>query len=104
MAELTESRETDRVEIVNRYYIQIRDVIIIKRDGKELTRSFKRRTLEPGILDKNDNLVETDISQVDEFIQGVCNLSWTSEIKEKWREKLISEKESLLTFPPAVGV
>ena len=38
---LTESIEYDKIEIISQYkHIQVRKATVIKKDGKELTRSF----------------------------------------------------------------
>ena len=60
---LAESIEYDKIEIVGIYKaVQVRKALVIKKDGKELTRSFERYVLHPGTLDDSDNLVETNLS------------------------------------------
>ena len=62
MATLTETQENDKIEVVNKWNIQVRNATIIKKDGVELTRTFNRKVIVPGTLDASDNLVDTDIS------------------------------------------
>ena len=54
---ITKSTENDKIEIVNKWNIQVRTATVIKEDGKELTRSFHRKVIVPGTLDSSDNLV-----------------------------------------------
>ena len=93
---LTERCENDKIEIVGQYKaVQVRCATIIERDGVEITRSFHRHVLQPGTLDENDNLVETDLSGEDADVQAIATAAWTEEVKEAWRQKLISDKALL---------
>ena len=76
---LTKTTENDKIEVVNKWNIQVRTATVIKEDGKELTRSFHRKVLTPGTLDSSDNLVATNISGEDADVQAICNAAWTSE-------------------------
>ena len=89
---LTKTIENDKIEVVNRWTIQVRKATIIKDDGKELTRTFHRHVLEPGVLDASDNLVETDISGEDADVQAICNAAWTAQVKSDWRDYQIAGK------------
>ena len=75
---LSESIEYDKIEVVGLYKaVQVRKATVIKKDGKELTRSFERYALNAGTLDGNNALVDTDISAEPAEIQAVCNAVWT---------------------------
>ena len=90
---LAESIEYDKIEIVSIYKaVQVRKATVITKDGKELTRSFERYTLDAGTLDGNDALVDTDISSEPTEIQAVCNAVWTTDVKAAWKAKLIADK------------
>ena len=90
---LTESIEYDKIEVVGQYKaVQVRKATVIKKDGKELTRSFHRYVLNCGSLDANDNLVETDISAEPTEVQGICNVVWTTDVKAAWKAHLIENK------------
>ena len=89
---LTKTTENDKIEVVNKYHVQIRTATIIKEDGKELSRSFHRKTINPGTLDASDNLIETDISGEDADVQAICNAAWTTQVKADWKANLISSK------------
>ena len=90
---LAESIEYDKIEVVGPYKaVQVRKATVIKKDGKELTRSFERYAMQCGNLDPSDNLVETDISGEPAEVQAICNAVWTTDIKTAWRAKLIADK------------
>tara|TARA_R100000231_G_scaffold7370_1_gene10321 strand:- start:1 stop:255 length:255 start_codon:yes stop_codon:yes gene_type:complete len=72
---LTESIEYDKIEVVGVYKaVQVRKATVIKKDGKELTRSFERYVLHP----------DTDISLEPTEVQSICNVVWTKEVKDAW--------------------
>ena len=91
---LTESTENDKIEVVNKWNIQVRTATVIKKDGNELTRSFHRKVLTPGTLDASDNLVETDISGEDADVQAICNAAWTSQVKTDYTAFLVANKSA----------
>ena len=72
---LSESIEYDKIEIVGPYKaVQVRKATVIKKDDKELTRSFSRYVLNS----------DADISGEPSEVQAVCNAVWTNEVKEAW--------------------
>jgi len=91
---LTETQENDKIEVVNKWNIQVRNATIIKKDGKELTRSFHRKVLVPGTLDASDNLIETTISGEDADVQAICNAAWTDQVKADYKAFLIANKSN----------
>ena len=92
---LSESIEYDKIEIVGQYKtVQVREATVIKKDGKELTRSFHRYVLELGTLDASDNLVDTDLSSEPAEVSAICNVVWTTEVKASLKAKLIADKSS----------
>ena len=73
---LSESIEYDKIEVVGQYKnVQVRKASVIKKDGKELTRSFERYVLHP----------DTDITKEPTEIQTICNVGWTQEVKDAWK-------------------
>ena len=73
---LTETIEYDKIEVVGEYKaVQVRKASVIKKDGKELTRSFERYVLHP----------DSDISAEPAEVQAVCNAVWTDAVKEAWK-------------------
>ena len=89
---LTERFENDKIEVVGQYKIvQVRRADIVERDGIEIARSFNRNTLQPGTLDADNNLVDTDISGEDADVQAICTAVWTQSVKDAWKAKLITD-------------
>ena len=89
---LTESQENDKIEVVGKWSIQVRNATIIKKDGVELTRSFHRHTLVPGALDASDNLVETNLSSEDADVKAIAEAAWTDQVKADYKAHLIANK------------
>jgi len=96
---LTKTLENDKIEVVNKWNIQIRTATVIKEDGKELNRSFHRHVLVPGTLkggdgSDKDDLVATDISGEDADVQAIANAAWTSQVKTDFTAHLVATKPS----------
>ena len=91
---ITKTQENDKIEVVNKWNIQVRTASIIKEDGKELTRTFHRKAIVPGTLDASNNLVETNISGEDADVQAICNAAWTDQVKADYKAFLIANKPS----------
>ena len=73
---LTETIEYDKIEIVGPYKaVQVRKATVIKKDDKELTRSFERYVLN----------ADQDITNEPTEVQSICNVVWTQEIKDAWK-------------------
>jgi|TARA_A100001388_G_scaffold256518_1_gene221711 hypothetical protein len=80
---LSESIEYDKIEVIGQYkHVQVRKATVIKKDGKELTRSFERYVLHP----------DTDLSSRSEpnEVTAICNAVWTQEVKDAWKAYLES--------------
>ena len=92
---LTESIEYGKIEVVLPYKkVQVRKDTVIKKDGKELSRSYERYVLNAGTLDSSDNLVDTDLSAEPTEVSAICNAVWTSDVKTAWKNYLIANKPS----------
>ena len=97
---LSESIEYDKIEVVSQFKnVQVRKATVIKKDGKELTRSFERFVLDPGNLDESNNLVENPLTKepdgttnIPDEVKSVCNAVWTTTVKNLWKQKLIADK------------
>ena len=93
---LTESIEYDKIEVVGIYkHVQVRKSTVIKKDDKELTRSYERYVLQAGALDESDNLVDTDLSAEPAEVSAICNAVWTTDVKTAWKAKLMTDKSSV---------
>ena len=89
---LTKTTENDKIEVVNKWNVQVRTATVIKEDGTVLNRSFHRHILVPGTLDASDNLVDTDISGEDADVQAIANAAWTTQVKADFKAFLIANK------------
>ena len=97
---LTETIEYDKIEVVGIYkHVQVRKANVIKKDGVELTRTFERFVLDPGTLDESDNLVDNPLDKepdgttnITDEIKAICNVVWTTSVKDAWKAKLIADK------------
>ena len=97
---LTESIEYDKIEVVSEFKnVQVRKATVVKKDGKELARSFERYVLNPGTLDGSNNLVDNPLSKepddttdIPDEVKSVCNAVWTSTVKDAWKAHLIANK------------
>tara|TARA_R100000231_G_scaffold63641_1_gene51642 strand:+ start:1818 stop:2105 length:288 start_codon:yes stop_codon:yes gene_type:complete len=90
---LTETTEYDKIEIVTVHkHVQVRKANVIKKDGAELTRTYFRYTLVPGILDGAGNYIDTDLSSEPAEVLVICNAVWTDSVKAAWKAKLIADK------------
>ena len=99
---LTETIEYDKIEVVGQYKaVQVRKATVIKKDGTELTRSFERFVLDPGMLDESDNLVDNPLDKepdgttaIADEVKAICNAVWTTSVKDAWKAHLIATKPS----------
>ena len=91
---LTETQENDKIEVVNKWNIQVRNATIIKKDGVELTRSFHRKVLKPGTLDASDNLIDTDLSGEDSDVRLIAQAAWSDQVKADYKAFLIANKSN----------
>ena len=94
---ITKTLENDKIEIVQKWNVQVRTATVIKEDDKELTRSFSRKVLVPGTLkggdgaDKDD-LVNTDLSGEDDDVKRIAEAAWTSQVKTDYTAFLVANK------------
>ena len=94
---ITKTLENDKIEVVNKWNIQVRTATVIKEDGNELTRSFNRKVLVPGTLDASDNLVETNLSSEDADVKAIAEAAWTTQVKADYKAFLIANKPTIST-------
>ena len=76
----------DKIEVVGDYRtIQIREAIVIKEDGVEISRSFHRNALNCVSSVKNDDdswtHTDTDVSGESTEVQGIASAVWTDAVK-----------------------
>jgi len=86
---LTEETIQDKIEVVGEFkYIQVRTATVIKKDGKEISRSFSRHIVTPNI--SADNLAKES-----KEVQGIANSVWTDEIKAAHAKKVADETKEI---------
>jgi hypothetical protein len=91
---VTERTEIEEIEFVGPgpyKRIQVRYVKIEEENGVEINRTVYHRIFEPGVLDENNNLIDTDLSNEDNELKQLASSSWTDEVKKEWRQKLIAD-------------
>ena len=84
---ITKRTENDKIEVVNKWNIQIRTATVIEEDGAELSRSFHRHVLVPWSSSYDEDTKKwthtaTDISGEDADVQAIANAAWTDSVKE----------------------
>ena len=102
---LSESIEYDKIEVVGQYKaVQVRKATVIKKNGKELTRSFERFVLHPGTLDASNNLVDDPLDKepdgvtaIADEVKAICTVVWTTSVKDAWKAKLIADNVGIGT-------
>jgi phage host-nuclease inhibitor protein Gam len=79
---LTEETVQDKIEVVGDYkHVQVRTATIIKKDGKQISRSFSRHVVAPN----------ADISGESTEVQAICNVVHTDAIKTAYAKYLESQ-------------
>ena len=96
---ITKTQENDKIEVVSKWNIQVRTATVIKEDDVELTRSFHRKVLVPGVLkggdgSDKDTLVETDLSGEDADVKAIAEAAWTSQVKTDYTAFLVANKST----------
>jgi hypothetical protein len=79
---LTEESFADKIEVVGDFsHVQVRTATVIKRDGKEISRSFHRHVLAPG----------DDYSAEEAKVQAICSAVHTAEVIEAYQAHLAAQ-------------
>ena len=74
----SETIEYDKIEIIGQHkFVHVREATVVKKDGTEISRSFRRYFLTP----------DMDLSQRSEpnEVVAICNAVWTQEVKDAWK-------------------
>tara|TARA_B100001093_G_C26321713_1_gene797983 strand:+ start:329 stop:634 length:306 start_codon:yes stop_codon:yes gene_type:complete len=98
---LSETIEYDKIEVVGNYkFVQVRKSTIVTKDSVEIARSFSRFLLDAGTLDESDNFVDnplttlSDGTDVPDEVKAICNVVWTTTVKDAYKAKLIADKST----------
>ena len=90
---ITKETTLDKIEAVGTHRtMQLRYRTDIKEDGKLLSSSNTRRAFDCGRIDSSDNWIDTDISGETTEVQAICNASWTTDVKNAYKQHLIDTK------------
>ena len=92
---LTETKINNSIAVVRSCNVEVEEHIIIKKDGKEISRSINRKVFPPGTLkggdgDAKHDFVPWDVSAEDAEVQAICNTAWTDQVKADYRTYLIT--------------
>ena len=85
---ITKEIENDKIEVVNKWNIQVRTATIIKEDGTEISRTYHRHVLQPFTSLKDGDTwthTATDISGEASDVQAICNAAWTDANKAAYK-------------------
>ena len=92
---ITKTVENDKIEVVNKWNIQVRTASVIKEDGVELTRSFHRHVLQPfsSVKGSDDKWTHTatDISGEDADVKAIATAAWTDDVKTAFKTFMESQ-------------
>ena len=97
---LTETIEYDKIEVVGPYKaVQVRKATVVKKDDKELARSFERYCLQCGTLDDDNNLIDNPLTKepdgvtdIPDDVKAICSAVWTPIVKVAFKTNLINNK------------
>lgn len=73
-----ENSQIDQITVVPDGTVFIRDCAVVLKEGIEISRSYVRRTLVPGI----------DVSEFPDNVQSVCAATWTPEVVAAYQSKI----------------
>ena len=102
MATFTEKTEYDKIEIIGDFKgVHVRKINFILKDGTAVSSTFERYVLNPLLLDASGNCIDNPLTKepdgvtdIPENVKAVCNLFWTTEVKNAYRTFLENELPS----------
>ena len=102
MATFTEKTEYDKIEIIGELKgVHVRKKNLVLKDGVAISSTFERYVLNPLLIDESGNLIDNPLTKepdgvtdIPENVKAVCNLFWTTEVKDAYRTFLENELPS----------
>ena len=87
---ITKETENDKIEVVNKWNIQVRCATVIKEDGAEISRNYHRHVLQPFVSSYDEDTKKwthtaTDISGEDADVQAIATAAWTDAVKTAYK-------------------
>ena len=90
---IAKTTELAKIEVVQKWVIQVANDIVITEDDVEISRSRHRTSIVPfsSLVDADDKWThtDTDISSEASEVQAVANAAWTDTVKanyKTWKE------------------
>lgn len=102
MATFTEKTEYDKIEIIGELKgVHVRKKNLVLKDGVAISSTFERYVLNPLLIDGSGNLIDNPLTKepdgvtdIPADVKAVCNLFWTTEVKNAYRTFLENELPS----------
>ena len=93
---ITKSIEIAKIEVVQKWNVQVATDTVIKEDGTEISRSRHRHVLQPCTSKKDSDdkwtHTDTDISKEASEVQAVANAVWTDTVKANYKTFVESQE------------
>ena len=102
MATFTEKSEYDKIEIIGDFKgVHVRKLNIVLKDGNPISSTFERYVLNPLLIDESGNFIDNPLTKepdgvtdIPADVKAVCNLFWTTEVKNAYKTFLENELPS----------
>ena len=102
MATFTEKTEYDKIEIIGELKgVHVRKVNFVLKDDVAISSTFERYVLNPLLINESGNLIDNPLTKepdgvtdIPDNVKAVCNLFWTTEVKDAYRTFLENELPS----------
>ena len=102
MATFTEKTEYDKIEIIGELKgVHVRKRNLVLKDGGIRSSTFERYVLNPLLIDESGNFYDNPLTKepdgvtdIPENVKAVCNLFWTTEVKDAYKTLLENELPS----------
>jgi len=80
---LTKQAVIDQITVTENGIILYREATRIIEDGKEISKTYHRNSLQPG----------QDLTGVSEKVVAICNVAWTQEVIDAYKASLPKAKD-----------
>ena len=102
MATFTEKTEYDKIEIIGELKgVNVRKRNLVLKDGVIISSTFERYVLNPLLINESGNLIDNPLTKepdgvtdIPDNVKAVCNLFWTTEVKDAYKTLLENELPS----------
>ena len=102
MATFTEKTEYDKIEIIGELKgVHVRKKNLVLKDGVAISSTFERYVLNPLLINGSGDFIDNPLTKepdgvtdIPENVKAVCNLFWTTEVKDAYKTLLESELPS----------